>query len=98
LSHSLVPENREVLKVDIPVWEREPETIDELKRGIKRNISGFADLYSWRSRSIKFNPRKEGNAIEELVLASGVDCSSEKHVDPMLGYMINKKRKNRYSI
>ena len=89
---SLVPENREVLKSDLPVWEREPEPIESLKKGVERAISGFADLYSWRTRSVKFELRGEGKEVSGLAFASGTGCSSEGYTDPMVAYRVDKKR------
>lgn len=59
LIFSLVPENREVLHGDSPIWEREPESLTSLQQGTKRKISGWADLYTWRARSIRFNFQKK---------------------------------------
>jgi CRISPR system Cascade subunit CasA len=88
---SLVPENREVLKGDLPIWEREPVPIASLKKGIARSVMGVADLYTWLTRSIKFNLAGNGEILSELAFASGVACSSEKRVDPMFGYEIDVK-------
>lgn len=92
LVFSLVPENRELLWADIPPWEREPETVTSLQHGSERTISGLVDLYSWQTRSVKFNPQEDGKTIKELVFASGIACSSEDYADPMLGYRIDEKR------
>ncbi|MCX5815773.1 MAG: type I-E CRISPR-associated protein Cse1/CasA [Proteobacteria bacterium] len=92
LVFSLIPENREVLQVDIPVWEREPDSITLLQQGAERAINGLADLYSWRTRSIRFNLHADGLTVGELLFASGVACSSQNHVDPMFAYRIDDKR------
>lgn len=89
---SLVPENREVFKDDIPTWERKPQMRADLQKGIEKAFVGWADLYSWRTRSIKFNLHGDGETIRELAFASGVGCSSEGHIDPMLGYRISEKK------
>lgn len=89
---SLVPENRAVLEEDIPIWERRPESRDSLQKGIERTMSGWVDLYTWRTRSIKFNFQGEGNTIRELAFASGMECSTESYVDPMLGYRVSEKK------
>jgi CRISPR system Cascade subunit CasA len=88
----LVPENREVLRADIPVWEREPESPALLQQGAERAISGLVDLYSWRTRSVKFNFHADGLTVGELLFASGVACSSQNHIDPMFAYRIDDKR------
>jgi CRISPR system Cascade subunit CasA len=92
LVFSLVPENREVFQEDIPIWEREPENLASLQQGMERAITGCSDLYSWRTRSIRFNLRGDGETVEELAFASGVGCSLEGFVDPMLGYRIDDKK------
>jgi len=92
LLFSLVPENREVLQHDIPLWEREPDDLHSLQKGIERGIAGWAELYSWRTRSIRLNLESDGSTVRELVFASGVGCSAEGHIDPMLGYRIDEKR------
>lgn len=94
---SLVPENREVLRADIAIWEKEPEPLASLQQGAEKATTGWADLYSWRTRSIKFNLHGDGETIRELAFASGVGCSSEGTVDPMLSYRISDK-KGRQSI
>src|SRR3990172_598328 len=43
---SLVPENKEVLEGDLPIWEQEPVPLVSLKRGIARSLMGVADLYT----------------------------------------------------
>jgi CRISPR system Cascade subunit CasA len=89
---SLVPENREILVSDNPIWEREPEPIESLRQGPTREDSGWADRYSWRSRSIRLNLADEGEKVAELVFASGIGCVSEDRIDPMLGYRIDDKK------
>lgn len=92
LLFSLVPQNREVLKDDVPIWERNAETRAILEKGKERAIFGWADLYSWRTRSIKFNLQGNGEAVSRIAFASGIGCSSEGHLDPMLGYRISEKK------
>ncbi len=91
---SLVPENPAVLGEDLPLWEREPDTLASLQRGDERAIRGWADLYSWRTRSIKFHLQGEGQTLEELAFASGVGCvpGGVDPVDPMLGYRIDSEQ------
>jgi len=92
LLFSLVPENREIAKTDTPVWERKPESLETLKKGMERPVLGWADLYTWRTRSVKFNPQGNDYSISELTFASGIECSLEGYVDPMLGYWIDEKK------
>jgi CRISPR system Cascade subunit CasA len=89
---SLVPENREVLLADRPIWEQEPISVEALKGGVGRPVMGVADLYTWLSRSIKFQFDGDGDTLSELAFASGVGCSSEGYVDPMLAYRIEEKK------
>ena len=89
---SLVPENREVLASDLPLWERDPDTLAALRKGEQRAITGWADLYSWRSRSIKLRLEGDGRTIGGLTFASGVGWLPGNVVDPMLGYRLDEKR------
>lgn len=91
LLFALVPQNREVLGGDIPLWEREPETVGDLKRGFKRPPCGLADRYSWRSRAIRLAENPAG-CVERLAFASGVRFDSTEQMDPMLAYRKDEKR------
>lgn len=85
----LVPQNRAVIAQDLPVWERDPDTAEKLKSGVKRSIAGFADRYTWRTRSIRLRGDEGGN-VSTLAFASGVESSSKDSLDPMLAYRIDK--------
>ena len=87
----LVPQNREVLQNDIPVWEREPGNVQSLSKGPSRSPFGLADWYTWRTRSLKFKQEKNENAISSMTFASGVGCEAEAFTDPMLAYRIHPK-------
>lgn len=95
---SLVPENREVFHEDVPIWERESESFLSLRNGMKRSMSGWADLYTWRTRSIKFHLDGDGDTIGELAFASGIECLPEGIVDPMVGYKIIRQERGKQSI
>ena len=88
---SLVPENKDVLASDRPVWERDPDGSESLKQGAARTATGWVDLYTWRARSIKLQPPVAGRVVG-LAFASGVECASGDLVDPMLVYRIDEKR------
>lgn len=88
---SLVPQNREVATADLPQWERDPESVEHLKKGIERAAGGFADRYTWRVRSIRLNANGSDD-VEEIAFASGVKNLSVDQVDPMLGYRIDDQR------
>ncbi|MBI5671852.1 MAG: type I-E CRISPR-associated protein Cse1/CasA [Nitrospirae bacterium] len=90
LLFSLIPENREVAASDLPLWEREPESVKKLKESIKRSANGFADRYTWRTRSIILMKNDLG-WVDKLGFASGVGDSSKSQIDPMLGYRIDDK-------
>lgn len=89
LLFSLVPQNRDIIAADQPLWERSPESVASLKAGIERRAGGLADRYTWRIRSIRL--KEDGSSrIEKLAFASGVGNSSADQIDPMLAYQINK--------
>ncbi len=88
---SLVPQNREVFINDIALWERTPESVEDLKMGVERQAAGFADIYTWRTRAVRFQKNDEG-CVESLAFASGVGCSSTDLIDPMLGYRVDDVR------
>ncbi len=87
LCFCLIPQNKDVLKNDLPIWERPLETVEDIKSGIKRKVLGIADLYSWRGRSVrlKYNNTDE---ISEVAFASGVNDDESDFIDPMLAYAI----------
>jgi len=87
---NLVPQNRAVLSTDLPVWEREPESLASLKAGAKRAIMGYCDRYTWRTRSVRLRG-DESSGVRELAFASGVENSSKDSLDPMLSYRIDDK-------
>jgi len=88
LLFSLVPQNREVFINDIALWERAPESVENLKMGVERQAVGFTDIYTWRTRAIRFQENDDG-CVKSLAFASGVGCSSTDLIDPMLGYRID---------
>lgn len=90
LLYSLIPQNRAVIEQDLPVWEREPESVSELKSKIERHPTGLADLYSWRTRSIRLKEEQSG-AVQQLAFASGVNITASDFNDPMLCYRIDEK-------
>ncbi len=90
LLFSLVPENRNIVIADLPIWEREPETIPYLKAVAERIPVGYADLYTWRIRSVLLQDNDD-KSIAKLAFASGVKCSPSQFPDPMLAYRIDEK-------
>lgn len=91
LSYALVPQNRLVLAGDFPLWEREPETLEALRGGCERAISGFTDRYTWRIRAVRLQADGDG-MVSRLAFASGVGPQVEQQGDPMLGYRIDEKK------
>lgn len=83
----LVHQNRSVIEHDIPIWEREPETIEKLRAGIERVPAGYADLFTWRTRSIRLKQSSD-NSVSHLAFSSGVENGTSSIRDPMLGYEI----------
>lgn len=88
---SLVPQNRTVFDQDLPLWERNADTLASLKAGTERAISGFADRYTWRTRSIRLRSDEAGN-VRTLAFASGVENASKDAIDPMLAYRVDKDK------
>lgn len=88
---SLVPQNREIIGTDRALWERDPESVANLKEGLERTASGVADRYTWRIRAIRLKASDSGR-IEKLAFASGVGITSADQTDPMLGYRIDDKK------
>lgn len=87
---SLVPQNRAISEGCCPLWERAPESVADLKEGYARMPSGFADLYSWRVRSIRLK-EDQSDRVAYLAFASGVGNASTEQMDPMLGFRIDEK-------
>jgi CRISPR system Cascade subunit CasA len=98
----LVPQNREVTRADVPLWEREPESLEYLKntirvsdkksgkekdRAIERGAAGIVDLFTWRTRSILLKESLSGG-VSEVGLASGIGYNARMELDPMLSYKI----------
>jgi len=83
----LVPQNSNVLKNDLPFWEREPESLERLKSGFERPAAGIVDLYTWQSRSIRLKVNNP-EGISELAFASGVGYEDSGITDPLLAYAI----------
>lgn len=87
---SLVPQNREIHIRDLPQWERVLEPLEKLKAGASRGADGFADCYTWRTRSIRLENSESGQ-ICKLAFASGVGNASISQTDPMQSYRIDEK-------
>jgi len=88
---SLVTQNRAVIAQDLPIWERSADSLASLKAGVERTIGGYADRYTWRTRSIRLRHDEAGN-VNLLAFASGVGNASKEAIDPMLAYRIDKDK------
>lgn len=88
---SLVPVNKSIIYHDLPMWERAPEPVEELKKGVERGASGIVDRYTWRTRAIRLQDGGVGR-VERLAFASGVGNSSLEQLDPMLAYRVDDKK------
>lgn len=88
---NLVPQHRAVLAGDLPVWEREPDALARLKAGAERGIAGYADRYTWRTRSIRLRGENDGG-VSTLAFASGVENATKASIDPMLAYRIDEEK------
>lgn len=88
---NLVPQNRAVFALDLPLWERAADSLTSLKAGTERVIGGIADRYTWRTRSIRLRSDEAGK-VSVLAFASGVENASKDAIDPMLAYEIKKER------
>lgn len=91
LAFLLVPQARPVLEQDRPLWEREPETIAALATGCSRVVVGYADRYTWRTRSIRLALDSQ-RQVCRVAFASGVDAQAAHQSDPMVAYRIVDKR------
>ncbi|MDH5670175.1 MAG: type I-E CRISPR-associated protein Cse1/CasA [Nitrospira sp.] len=82
----LKPQANHITQGDSALWEKTPESVEVLRAGPKKSISGYADLYSWRSRSIALHDLG-GDTISTLGFASGISKASDVvFIDPMLCY------------
>ncbi len=88
---SLVPQNRAVSAQDFPIWERNADSLASLKAGTERIIGGYADRYTWSTRSIRLRSDESGD-VSVLAFASGVENASKDALDPMLAYRIDKDK------
>lgn len=90
LLYLLLNQNEEILKLDLPVWERLPEELSSLKKGFSRAITGYTDLYTWRSRAIFFRSSND-EQLSQVAFASGIGHQKTEMLDPMVVYRKDKK-------
>lgn len=95
LCYCLVDQNRKVIKSDIPLWEREPESLPIASP--KRPARGNADLYTWPARMALLNELPSGG-VAYIRFVSGLGFEpSVTFSDPMLAYT-NDKEKGRLAV
>lgn len=83
--------NKEMQQTDQPIWERAPLKAGQLKDGISQEISGYANLYTWMSRSVKLLVEGDGK-VHSIGLASGVvNVNTSNLEDPMCGFRTDQK-------
>ena len=90
LVFALVPQNGHVFAEDLPIWERDPDSLSTLRSNPSRPINGVADRYTWRTRAIRLKPEPTGNVIH-VAFASGMHFQEGEGEDPMLGYRIDRE-------
>lgn len=85
LCYSLVPyPNREVMRGDSALWEREPKTLP--LDAPKQMASGYADLYTWQPRMILLEELPSGGVTTmRFIAGQGFEISSN-NPDPMEPY------------
>lgn len=90
LCHNLVPQNRELVRGDSALWEREPMTLP--LNVPKQAASGYANLYTWPSRMVLLVEHPSG-AVSDMrfVAGQGYDNTSNS-TDPMQPYKIDKTK------
>ncbi|MBN8772893.1 MAG: type I-E CRISPR-associated protein Cse1/CasA [Thiobacillus sp. 63-78] len=88
LCYNLIPQNREILKADIPLWEKGPATLP--LESTKQSVAGLANLYTWPARMILLEEQESGDvAFMRFVAGYGFESTSE-YTDPMHPHEITK--------
>jgi CRISPR system Cascade subunit CasA len=81
LRYLLVPQNKNVLSNDLPIWEKTPSVLPIATA--KRIATGYADLYTWPARFVLLNQTSSGNVtFVRFVAGEGFDKSCLL-LDPM---------------
>lgn len=90
LCYCLVDQNREVIRNDVPLWERDPEELPIASP--KRPVKGNADLYSWPARLVLLDEdRPDGVAFVRFIAGLGYE-SAAMFTDPMLAYVEDNEK------
>jgi CRISPR system Cascade subunit CasA len=91
LAYLLVPQNRLVLERDLPLWERDPESLQTLMTTNERRVEGYADRYTWRTRAVRLKADPSGR-VGGVAFASGMSAADDRQEDPMAAYRNDDKR------
>ena len=87
LCYNLVPQNREVAKEDIPLWEKEPALLPLTSP--KQRITGYANLYTWPARMVLLEEQEPGGvAFIRFIAGQGFEATSG-YIDPMHPHDVN---------
>lgn len=90
LCYGLVPyPNRDVMRADSALWEREPRAFPLTVP--KMAASGYADLYTWPSRMIRFEEHPSGGITAMRFVAGQGFENLAGNPDPMQIYKIDKE-------
>jgi CRISPR system Cascade subunit CasA len=88
LCYCLVPQNRIVIRGDVPLWERTPVSLP--LSDPKRSAKGYADLFTWQSRMILLEPLDSGD-VAIIRFVAGEDFDSTGDSDPMQPFRVDRK-------
>ena len=90
LCYCLIPENREIVKSDRPIWERKPKALPLNKP--KRSSAGYTDLFTWQSRMILLEESESGLVGSMRFIAGEGFENPSANPDPMQAYRADPKR------
>ncbi len=90
LCFCLVHQNREIMQSDRPIWERKPKPIP--LKNAKRSSTGYADIFTWQSRTILLEESESGLVSSMRFIAGEGFENPSASPDPMQPYRADKKR------
>ena len=90
LCYCLIPENREIVQSDKPIWERKPKAIP--LNNPKRSSTGYADLFTWQSRMMLLEESESGLVGSMRFIAGEGFENPSANPDPMQPYRADPKR------
>jgi len=87
---SLVPyPNKSFVASDNPIWEREPLSYSELRKGRERIADGYADIYTWQSRAMRLLLTTD-EKVEKVAFIPGIGHVDSMLRDPMVPYLVRR--------